>query len=167
MVQCDLTEENTEAIVNPTESKFGLVGAISKKILEKDGQQIGNDFAKLGTLNDVRMTKAAGQLECKQLVHVLSPRSIFEIPLLFKQMLQFVSQKELHLLSILLVGADFGLGGIPQESELPSDQQIGQAANFITDAVVFGVHLKSIQRKYCLGFFLEQLQQSLNFSDNQ
>ena len=46
MVQGDITEENTDAIINPTNNKFAFDGANSKKIVEKGGQQIMNDCAK-------------------------------------------------------------------------------------------------------------------------
>ena len=41
-------------IINPTDNKFSLVDAISKKIFEKGGQQIVNDCAKLVTLKILR-----------------------------------------------------------------------------------------------------------------
>ena len=36
MVQGDITEENTEAIINPTDNKFSLDGAISKKLSKRE-----------------------------------------------------------------------------------------------------------------------------------
>ena len=75
-MQGDITEENTDAIINPTDNKFALEGAISKKILEKGGRQIVNDCATLVSLKDFAMAKAVGQLKCKQVVHVLSPQNM-------------------------------------------------------------------------------------------
>ena len=90
LVQGDITEENTDAIINPTDYTFSLDGAISKKIVEKGGQKIKNDCAIRGTLNNVEMTQAAGELKCKQLVHVLSPHNIDECKTRIIETLQLV-----------------------------------------------------------------------------
>ena len=90
LVQGDITEENTDAIINPTDYTFSLDGAISKKIVEKGGQKIKNDCAIRGTLNNVEMTQAAGELKCKQLVHVLSPHNSDECKTRIIERLQLV-----------------------------------------------------------------------------
>ena len=104
MVQGAITEEDTEAIINPTDNKFSLDGAISKQIVKKGGQQISSDCAKLGTLKDVEMTKAEGQLKCKHLVHVLYPQDSGEFCKIIMKVLPLVDKKQLHSLSIPFIG---------------------------------------------------------------
>lgn len=127
----DLTEEETEAIVNPTNSKFESSDTM-KKILEKGGQQILDACNKLGTLEDVAMTAAGGQLKCKHVVHMLSPQSIIECQTIIKTLLSFVSQKGLHSLSIPLIRAS--------NSNLTGDQVASCTAN----AILQGASKKSL-----------------------
>ena len=105
LVQGDITEENTDAIINPTDHTFSLNDAISKKIVEKGGQKIRDDCATRGTLTNVEMTQAAGQLKCKHLVHVLFPQNIPECQTRIIESLHLVTNSGLRSLSIPLIRA--------------------------------------------------------------
>ena len=64
VVQGDITDEATDAIVNPTDEKMGLTGNLSKAILAKGGQSIEMECKAIGTLKDVALT-SAGSLKCQ------------------------------------------------------------------------------------------------------
>lgn len=123
-VEGDITEENTEAIINPTDAKFSKYGAISSAIVNKGGYKIQEDFALLKELNGFAMTGAAGTLKCKQIIHLLSPQNINECQNVAQLVLIFASQMGVVSLSVPL----FGAGG----SNLPRNQ----VATSITDAAV-------------------------------
>ena len=77
VVQGNITDEATNAIVNPTDDKLGLTGSLSKAILDKGGTSIAAECKAIGTLNDVALT-SAGSLKCRHIVHVLSPSNTAE-----------------------------------------------------------------------------------------
>lgn len=159
ILQGDITDEDTDAIANPTNTSFSLGGAIAKAISAKGGPQIGNDCAQLGTLSTCALSNAAGQLNCKHIVHVVSPQNINECQTLATELLNFAVQKSLHSVSVPLIGA----GG----NKLPRDQ----VATCITDASVLAANNKilgTLTRIRLVGYtadekdaFEKALQQSL------
>ena len=161
--QGDITDEDTEAIINPTNTNFSTKGAISRAISKKGGREIDEDYAILKTLNGFAMTGSAGQLKCKQIVHLLSPQDINECKEVARDVLNFSSQVGLESLSVPLIGA----GG----SQLPQ-KQVAVAITHAAVTLASQGALGSLKRIRLVGFnanekaaFDEALKRSIQSSN--
>ena len=75
----DITEDATDAVVNPTNEQMRLGGGVGKALLKKAGKELENsldrEISRGFKLEEgkVFMTKASGTLRCKYIYHVVSP----------------------------------------------------------------------------------------------
>lgn len=79
----DIANEQVDAIVNSTDERLALDGAVSKALLKRGGPEIVREFDRIrsrhGTKSAVRqMLKAGlvtsgGQLNASNIIHVLAP----------------------------------------------------------------------------------------------
>ena len=87
-LQGDITNEKTEAIVNPTNVEFTLSGKLSQAIIAKGGSQIAHECKTIGKLKDVAITSAGtGSLQCRTIIHILSPGNINECQQLIRTLI--------------------------------------------------------------------------------
>ena len=124
VVQGDITDELSDAIVNPTDDQFRLGSPLSKAIVTVGGDALKHECEKLGTLSDEgAITRAGnGTLRCKHVVHVLSPRALPECQHATLTAVQLVCFKRLKLIALPLIGG----GAQPRD----------QVASAITEALV-------------------------------
>ena len=75
----DITEDTTDAVVNPTNERMRLGGGVGKALLKKAGKELENsldrEISRGYKLEEgkVFVTKASGTLKCKYIYHVVSP----------------------------------------------------------------------------------------------
>lgn len=78
---CDITEDATDAVVNPTNDRMRLKGGVGKALLKKAGKELENsldrEISRGFRLEEgkVFVTKASGTLKCKYIFHVVTPES--------------------------------------------------------------------------------------------
>lgn len=75
----DITEDGSDAVVNPTNEKMRLGGGVGKALLKKAGKDLENsldrEISRGFKLEEgkVFITTAGGALKCKHIYHVVSP----------------------------------------------------------------------------------------------
>ena len=75
----DLTDEKTDAIVNPTDDEFMLRSNLSKEIVSKGGSIITEECRTCGRIPaGGTVVTSGGELSCRHVVHVVSPDDLQE-----------------------------------------------------------------------------------------
>ena len=75
----DITEDTSDAVVNPTNERLRLGGGVGKALLKKAGKELENslnrEISRGYKLEEgkVFITKSSGALKCKYIYHVVSP----------------------------------------------------------------------------------------------
>ena len=75
----DITEDASDAVVNPTNDRLRLKGGVGKALLKKAGKELENsldrEISRGFKLEEgkVFITKSSGALRCKYIYHVVSP----------------------------------------------------------------------------------------------
>ena len=75
----DITEDASDAVVNPTNDRLRLGGGVGKALLKKAGKELENsldrEISRGFKLEEgkVFITKSSGALKCKYIFHVVSP----------------------------------------------------------------------------------------------
>ena len=75
----DITEDGSDAVVNPTNERLRLGGGVGKALLKKAGKELENslnrEISRGFKLEEgkVFITKSSGALKCKYIYHVVSP----------------------------------------------------------------------------------------------
>ena len=75
----DITEDGSDAVVNPTNDRLRLKGGVGKALLKKAGKELENsldrEISRGFKLEEgkVFITKSSGALRCKYIYHVVSP----------------------------------------------------------------------------------------------
>lgn len=75
VVQGDLTEETTDAIVNAANSQLAHGGGLAAAILRKGGQEIQEESWRLAPVKvGEAVVTGAGRLSCRFVIHAVGPR---------------------------------------------------------------------------------------------
>jgi O-acetyl-ADP-ribose deacetylase (regulator of RNase III) len=75
LVECDITEMETEAIVNAANAQLILGGGVAGAIRRKGGPQIQQECNKIGgTFVGGAVITTAGNLKAKHVIHAVGPR---------------------------------------------------------------------------------------------
>uniref|UniRef100_H2Z3A2 Poly [ADP-ribose] polymerase n=1 Tax=Ciona savignyi TaxID=51511 RepID=H2Z3A2_CIOSA len=105
--QGDITTDQSDAIVNSTNSSFDLTqGMVSRAILQKGGPTILQDCNnRSGPVNtqEMRITNA-GSLQCRYVCHIVTPNSIKDIGSILVKVFQNVDRLGITSLAIPALG---------------------------------------------------------------
>ena len=109
VLQGDITNESTEAIVNPTDKDLELTGSLSRALIEKGGSSIAEECKAIGKLKDVSITSAGtGSLHCHHIMHVRSPGNINKCQTLVRTLLSSIATRRFESVSIPPIGVSRG-----------------------------------------------------------
>lgn len=117
VIQGDITEQDTEAIVNAANNKLILGGGVAGAIKRKGGISIQQECNKIGQINvgDAAIT-SAGNLKSKYVIHAATMDMSFKtdetkIRNATKNSLKFIKLKKIKSISFPALGC--GVGGFP------------------------------------------------------
>ena len=121
ILQGDITNESTDAIVNPSDKGLMLTGDLSKALIAKGGASIEDECKVIGKLNYIAIT-SAGSLHCRHVIHILAPTNISECQQVLRALISTIATKRFGSVSISPIGVSLGI-------------PLQQVANCITDEV--------------------------------
>ena len=82
LVRGDITERNTDAIVNAANSYLKHGGGVAAAIVRKGGSTIQDESDKIGFVSvGSAVITTAGKLSSKAVIHVVGPRIFLTMPL--------------------------------------------------------------------------------------
>ena len=109
VVQGSLMDEQTDAIVNPTDVNLKLRGSLSKAILSKGGVEIAKECRLINNISENgAVITTGGTLNCRFIVHVISPENLKECEQSLLAAIREASKKQCHSISIPPIGTGRG-----------------------------------------------------------
>uniref|UniRef100_A0A8C2GX77 Poly [ADP-ribose] polymerase n=1 Tax=Cyprinus carpio TaxID=7962 RepID=A0A8C2GX77_CYPCA len=75
----DITKENTDAIVNSSNTQFSLKSGVSKAILDGAGLQVEQELLKMANDKETEIVTSSGNLPCKEIIHIVGSSSPADI----------------------------------------------------------------------------------------
>ena len=135
LVQGDITERDTDAIVNAANSHLQHGGGVAGAILRKGGQIIQNESDKIGfvPVGHAALT-SAGKLKAKFVIHAVGPRKgegdeVKKLKNAVLNTLLLASEKGLRSISIPAISS--GIFGFPKD--LCAKILVGESIAFMND----------------------------------
>ena len=161
VVSGDITVDDSDAIVNTTQSNLNLAsGAVSKAILQKAGpamQQSCSTYIQQHKQLDegkVCVTQATGQLKCKEVFHIVTPSSKKAIALNHTVMLCLKEAERKKLRSIAIPA--IGTGGLSYKPSIVAQGMCEAIIEFgITNPVFTTSQNCNLSKRYAPGVYTE------------
>ncbi|XP_030310267.1 protein mono-ADP-ribosyltransferase PARP14 isoform X2 [Calypte anna] len=147
----DITQEDTDAIVNITNHSFNLKTGVSRAILDGAGKTVQKECAQLAALADKSyIITRGGNLPCKNIIHFISQN---DIKLLVSTVLEECETQKYTSVTFPAIGT----GEAGRDPAVVADNIIDSVANFakstsapslkVVKVVIFQPHLVSVFHK--------------------
>ncbi|XP_075904598.1 poly(ADP-ribose) polymerase family member 14-related sequence 1 isoform X2 [Nelusetta ayraudi] len=151
----DITKETSDIIVNSSNDKFTLKSGVSEAILEAAGQAVEDECKTLGNQpNDGIIMTQPGNLQCKNIIHVVIQSDADKIKSTVKKVLQMCITHSHSSISFPAIGT--GQGKV----------QVKQVADAMLDAVIEVVNQNSSSTLQSIRIVIFQLPMLKDFYDS-
>ncbi|XP_047660503.1 protein mono-ADP-ribosyltransferase PARP14 isoform X2 [Tachysurus fulvidraco] len=138
----DITKERCDAIINSSNGSFSLKSGVSKAILDAAGLAVERECAQIVASQSQQaemIMTTAGQLPCKNIVHVVGRNSPAEIKNVVYNVLKFCEEKKFSSVAFPALGT--GQGGA--QPSAVADAMIEALIDFVKKKK--GTHLQSVK----------------------
>uniref|UniRef100_H2Z3G6 Poly [ADP-ribose] polymerase n=1 Tax=Ciona savignyi TaxID=51511 RepID=H2Z3G6_CIOSA len=164
--QGDITTDQSDAIVNSTNSRFDLTqGMVSRAILQKGGPTILQDCNnRSGPVNtqEMRITNA-GNLQCQYVCHIVTPNSIKDIGSILVKVFQSVDGLGITSLAIPTIGTgNLGLAGekVAKCFRRAIEEYVNQNTPMSLKSIKVVIFEKKMVNEFRQGLFAENKEKS-------
>uniref|UniRef100_H2Z3A1 Poly [ADP-ribose] polymerase n=1 Tax=Ciona savignyi TaxID=51511 RepID=H2Z3A1_CIOSA len=165
--QGDITTDQSDAIVNSTNSSFDLTqGMVSRAILQKGGPTILQDCNnRSGPVNtqEMRITNA-GSLQCRYVCHIVTPNSIKDIGSILVKVFQNVDRLGITSLAIPALGTGKS-GKVAKCFRRAIEEYVNQNTPLSLKSIKVVIFEKKMVNEFRQGLFAENKEKSFTSSE--